>query len=668
MSFRLKTVLGIAVIEIVLLTVLVLSGLHYLKTSNEDQFQERAETTAQLLATMTTDAVVAFDLATLDSLVEEALKNRDIVYARVRGRDNTVLSEGGDDDVLSALNNSDIQITTDDRLDITSPILVSGTSFGFVDIGLDTRSLSSTLIDATKWMLGVASAEIVLVAVFGFALGSILTGQLQSLQRGAKRVADGELGYLIDVKGKDELADTAHSFNKMSASLAVYARQLEEAKIAAEGRRDLAESILHDAISSLSEGVVVADATGTVLHMNAAFKSLHAIDEVVALDKLDDRLFKDVNMYVAGTASVNDILSTPEVNAVARDVFSTAANDDIWTCRFTNERTIQYAANSMDNGGMVFVARDMSAIYNAELNARQLERELLQSQKLEAIGTLAGGIAHELNTPIQFVGDNLNFIGDACRDISAIVEQHLSLLDDLETAGQNGVPLGEMRDALQDADYDFLRDELPLAVSQSRDGVSQMANIILAMKEFAYPTQKEKAPVSLNRALERATLVSRNEWKYIAELDWELDDAAPDALVNEGELNQVILNLIVNAAHAIKEAGRDAGKIRLSSETRDGMVIIGITDNGTGIPKAVQNRVFDQFFTTKDVGKGTGQGLALCHEFISNRNDGRIYFDTSEGVGTTFYIELPLAQSNQLVDPLGPETAAFAVAGESKTI
>ena len=173
-----------------------------------------------------------------------------------------------------------------------------------------------------------------------------------------------------------------------------------------------------------------------------------------------------------------------------------------------------------------------------------------------------------------------------------------------------------------------------------------MSEIIRAMKEFSYPTIKEKSAVDVNHALESATIVARNEWKYLATIEWDLENPPPIAYVNEGELNQVFINIIVNAAHAIKSAERSKGGIFISSMSREDKVLITITDNGTGIPEDIQDRIFDQFFTTKAVGKGTGQGLSLCHEFVVKRNDGKISFGSQKDCGTNFIIELPKAAAS----------------------
>ena len=528
MSFRLKTILGIALIEIILLSILIVSGLHYIQTSNEKQFQERANTTVKLLATKTTDAVIAMDLATLDSLVHESLRNS-VIYVSIKSRTGAVLSEGGRFETAISDNGKNILSSNDNlnRIDISYPIMVGTTRFGMVELGLSTEDLIATMTEAKKWMLGVAGAEIIFVAIFGYMLGTVLTAQLSSLQAGARRVADGELGHQILVTGRDELAETAISFNKMSDSLVTLASKLENARAQAEEGRQIAETILQDAITSLSEGVLIISSTGTVLQMNTVFKNLHGISTSKGLlqnvTDVEAILVHDIELCVRGVATIEQLIDPDVISADnAGTCLSSATNGDQWTIRYRTGATILYSASKMANDGMVIIVSDFTKIYQAELNSRRLERELLQSQKLEAIGTLSGGIAHELNTPIQFIGDNLAFFSSASDELLNIVDQHRKLLNAINQGYAISQIATEASLTLDATDIDFMKDEIPLAIRQSKDGVSQMGQIVKAMKEFSHPTQKEKKLVNLNDVLERAVIVGRTAWKYVAEVDWDL--------------------------------------------------------------------------------------------------------------------------------------------------
>ena len=285
-------------------------------------------------------------------------------------------------------------------------------------------------------------------------------------------------------------------------------------------------------------------------------------------------------------------------------------------------------------------------------DALTAERELRQAQKLEAIGQLAAGIAHEINTPIQYVGDNVRFLGDACTDLTAVLEQ----AEALRRAAQAGEPVAEPVRALAavqaEVDLPFLLAEIPTTVEQTLEGVERVATIVRAMREFSHPGTDDKTLVDINRALESTITVSRNEWKYVAEVATCLSEDLPLLNCLPGELNQVFLNILVNAAHAIADRtdhGRSGkGVITVSTRADDRWLEVRIADTGGGIPAAVQERVFDPFFTTKGVGKGTGQGLAIARSVVVDKHRGNLRFQTEPGQGTTFIIELPLHEPTPL--------------------
>ncbi|MCG8508685.1 MAG: ATP-binding protein, partial [Rhodospirillales bacterium] len=265
-------------------------------------------------------------------------------------------------------------------------------------------------------------------------------------------------------------------------------------------------------------------------------------------------------------------------------------------------------------------------------------------QKLEAIGKLASGIAHEINTPSQYIGDNLSFLSEAYKDLLAVSQECLSLVDDLrdreEFSGQV-IAIDRLR---QEKDTDFLYEEIPVAIAQARDGINQISEIVLATKDFSHPSAQERSLVDLNHALENIITISRNEWKYVCRTETLFNPDLPPVSCMAGELKQVFLNLVVNSAHAIAAAGRKAntGKITVATSIEEAFAVVRISDNGTGIPHHIQDRVFDPFFTTKELGKGTGQGLAIARDIIVTKHGGTIGFETEPEKGTTFTIRLPI--------------------------
>ena len=303
--------------------------------------------------------------------------------------------------------------------------------------------------------------------------------------------------------------------------------------------------------------------------------------------------------------------------------------------------------------GVQGIARDITG-------RREAEMELRQAQKLESVGRLASGIAHEINTPIQFVGDNIRFLRDSmvCLDTTLLKYQELSAA---ATAGTISADLlAEVRRSEEESDCTFLREEIPKALSQSLEGVLRVATIVRAMKEFAHPETKDMAAADLNKALLSTLTVARNELKYVAEVDTDLGDL-PLVVCNVSDMNQVFLNLLVNAAHAVGDAMKETGKKgNISVQTRvDGsMALIAIADTGRGVPEGIRNRIFDPFFTTKEVGRGTGQGLTIARSVVVDRHKGTLTYESKVGKGTTFYIRLPLTPAEcppETIHPAAPD-------------
>ena len=292
------------------------------------------------------------------------------------------------------------------------------------------------------------------------------------------------------------------------------------------------------------------------------------------------------------------------------------------------------------NGGLdyLFMGEDVTERMN-------LERELAQAQKLESIGQLAAGIAHEINTPTQFVGDNTRFLNDSFAQLREMVGRYRALLAALRNGRVADETLRGLEEAEKAVDLDYVLEEVPKAIAQSIEGIDRIARIVRAMKEFAHPDKGEKTVVGLNKAIESTITVARNEWKYVADMVTDFDPALPPVPCLPGEINQVILNLIVNAAHAIGDVvkeGGGKGTITVSTRLAGEWAEIRIRDTGTGIPEGIRERIFDPFFTTKEVGKGTGQGLAIARTVVTEKHGGSLTFESTVGTGTTFIIRLPV--------------------------
>ena len=286
-------------------------------------------------------------------------------------------------------------------------------------------------------------------------------------------------------------------------------------------------------------------------------------------------------------------------------------------------------------------------IIGADITDRvKFEAQLHQSQKMEAIGHLAAGIAHEINTPTQFVGDNTRFLQDAFGDLIEAGNLYKESIEAAKSGTLNEELIQDVAKRFEELDIAYLEEEVPQAIQQTLKGVDRITQIVQAMKIFAHPGGIEKEPIDINKEIEKTITITRNEWKYVAELITEFDATLPSVPCHRAEFSQVILNLIVNAAHAIADANGDhsseRGTIKISSGRAGNWAEIRISDSGHGIPQEIRHRIFDLFFTTKEPGRGTGQGLAIAHSVIVDKHSGTIDIETGENRGTTFVIRLPI--------------------------
>lgn len=276
---------------------------------------------------------------------------------------------------------------------------------------------------------------------------------------------------------------------------------------------------------------------------------------------------------------------------------------------------------------------------------RELQSQLAHAQKLESIGQLSAGIAHEINTPTQYVGDNTRFVKEAVADLLRAFEAYEAVADVIRTGGDATAAVDHATQIADDCDVRYLKEELNSAIDQSLEGIERVTTIVRAMKEFSHPGSAAKTPIDLASAVRNTITVATNEWKYVAVIETDFDKTLPAVPCLPGDFNQVVLNLIVNSAHAIREVVGDSGRKGLLSVAtrREGDdAVLSIRDTGCGIPKAIVGRVFDPFFTTKEVGVGTGQGLAIARSVIVDKHGGSINVETEVGKGTTFTIRLPL--------------------------
>ncbi|MFZ2853648.1 MAG: ATP-binding protein [Rhodocyclaceae bacterium] len=525
MSFRLKIVLGIALVQACLLFALIYSSLDFLRASNERELQKRAFTTVSLFASSIKEAMLTTNLASLESAAAEVMNNPDIAYVRVLDT-HSVLTRSGDPQALARpfVPDTGIGETSDGIFDIAGSIDIEGVNYGRVEIGMSIDAMNALLHEARTQTLSIAAAAIAVFAVVSLILGLYLTRGLQALARGTRRLAAGELGYQIEVKGSDELAVTAQAFNAMS-------RELQDA--AAERQRNEAELAEHR----------------------------EHLEQLVAQ-------------------------RTEELTQANREL-------------------------------------------------AQVHQQMLQSEKMASIGQLAAGVAHEINNPVGFINSNISALGRYMNDALAVVDAHEQARSRL---GDGHGEYAAVDALMQELDFAYLKDDVVSLLGETSDGLARVKKIVQDLKDFSHVDETEWQWADLHKGLDSTLNMARNEIKYKAEVLKEYGEL-PAVECMPSQLNQVFMNLLVNAAHAIAERGT----ITLRTGSDADRVWVEIADSGCGIAPENLQRIFDPFFTTKAVGTGTGLGLSLSYGIVQ-KHHGQIEVESEAGQGTCFRIRLPIRQ------------------------
>jgi signal transduction histidine kinase len=281
--------------------------------------------------------------------------------------------------------------------------------------------------------------------------------------------------------------------------------------------------------------------------------------------------------------------------------------------------------------------------------ARRQVRESNQNQKLESVGRIAAGVAHEINTSVQFISDSVRFVRHALRDLPLALADYRALAAGVLSGRDVAAAAKKASETDEAADVDYFLKNAPDALDRALDGIGRVGSVVKSMTEFAHPDTDTKADIDVNRAVRSTLNMARNEYKNVADLETHFGDVPP-VHCHAGDINQVVLNLVLNAAHAISDSVGDSGsRGRITVRTRviGDFVEVSIADDGPGIPESVRGRIFEPFVTTKEVGRGTGQGLALSRGIVVEKLHGSLHFETETGRGTTFFIRLPVSEPNK---------------------
>ena len=413
-------------------------------------------------------------------------------------------------------------------------------------------------------------------------------------------------------------------------------------RITIQGLLEREKDILNTTLLSINEGVIATDSDGLIVFFNHSAEEItgYNIEEII-----DQPIWKALGILNPGSGEIVDDIFDElyKINKIQQEKkeYHTSTIID----KNGHKKVIRASISDFNNidqelSGHVVVFQDVT-------QAQKAEAQSALSQKMESIGQLASGIAHEINTPNQYIGDNLRYLDRAFQKIIESINVYRGFIE----KKSDRFPAEDLEQINQQVDEKKIQrylSEVPNAISDSLSGVDRVRKIVLAMREFSHPSQKEMRQADINHAIETTATISHNEWKYVADLETDLDPKLPQVTCQIDEINQVILNMIVNSAQAIQEIVSEdpesKGKISINTRVKDRFVVITIRDTGNGIPDVIKDRVFDPFFTTKGVGKGTGQGLYLAHNIIVNKHHGHISLESEQGKGTTFFIEIPIDQ------------------------
>ena len=444
----------------------------------------------------------------------------------------------------------------------------------------------------------------------------------------------GIISVMLDLTDKNHaeklLRDRTAELMKSSEELK---RQIKKRKIAKQSIKEAHREINH-LISSLPTILVGLTQENEIIHWNAVAEKVFKISaaEVIGTTLDRCRIEWDWPKLADGIAQSQAEGCSVRIDNIN---FRNSEGEE----RYLGLTITPFSGEKNSILGVTIIGADIT-------DRVRFEAKLHQSHKMEAIGQLAAGIAHEINTPTQFVGDNTRFVQDAFGDLIEACGLYKELI---EAAKCGPVPeklIERHEKQFAELDISYLEEEVPLAIQQTLKGVDRITHIVQAMKIFAHPGGIAKEPVDINKEIEKTITITRNEWKYVARLITHFDSTLPAVPCHRAEFNQVILNLIVNAAHAIGDLnGRhssEKGTITISTGREGNCAEIRIGDTGVGIPEAVRHRIFDLFFTTKEPGRGTGQGLAIAHSVIVEKHNGTINLETKEGQGTVFILRLPI--------------------------
>jgi signal transduction histidine kinase/HAMP domain-containing protein len=641
LPLRVQLMLAFAFLSITTTVVLTIALTTISGNRLQAELRDRSVRIARRLQLQLEPIVASNDRLAAHTIFASYLGDRELDGIAVYAPDGSLIEGTGV--IPERLSKIAARVANDDRHVVATADLKShqGGPSGRVYLSFSTRA-NDTLQRHDLWIASSLGGGVALCAlILAVQISRRMARRLVRIADAANRIATGAGSRIpLDDRAKDEIGALAHSFNFMVAELNRLALDHE---LLVSSERERLEHLVLDRTRALEQSRemyrLMAESTKAIPFIlditHGRFS--HIGPQAIAAFGFPEFQWKE--------SGALDVIIPRQSNLEVRMRFDECESGS-FECmtplvHIDGRRTeVRWTGTCEWVGGAKMLRGLMLDI--TEVRRRGLE--VAASQKLESVGRLAAGVAHEINTPVQFVTDNVQFVRTSMIDIAPVVLAYRALQQAVQSQGD---VIGAAQRAAQaeiTADLDYILENAPAAIESSIEGLGRIATIVRSMKEFAHPDQGVKQPADLNQAIRSTLVVAHNEYKYVAEIDAQLGDL-PLVPCHLGEINQVILNLLVNASHAIADVVKDTGnlgKLTVRSGVDGEYVEISISDTGMGIPEAVRAKIFDPFFTTKEVGKGTGQGLAIARSVIVNKHSGTLRFETECNKGTTFFIRLPI--------------------------
>jgi signal transduction histidine kinase len=641
-SFGAKLTLGFVGVALVAIAVVITPITLLGKRDASAQLRAKALLYARLIEPQLRTVVAFDDTLTAREVFAPFAADQDVVGLAVYTASG-LLIEGRGTHPDRLPRGAKIGAPGDGKLLVVTPVVSREGPVGTLAVVLTSQSIATVVRRNTVTAAICAGAALVLVAIIAMLLGRSVSARLQRIGIAVNKVAEGDLTQPdIHAGAADEIGHLVSVFNVMVEKLR---QQFAERRQLAESEQARLEAVVTTRTAQLEESReqyrLIAESTNAIPFTYLPTRR--------SFGYVGPQVQKSLGYPVEKWGEpgfLESIVPPEQIEAVRGHLDATPGNGESeFECALLGQcgttRRLRWVVTSGELRG----ERCLRGLMLDITQQRKLESDLQQAQKLESVGRLASGVAHEINTPVQFITDNVHFLRDATVDLSNLIQA-------LRTSNQSildGTPSLESAIAAQEteaaADLAYLLEDMPKAYKGCIDGLKRVADIVRSMKEFAHPDSTEMSDIDLNRAIESTLVIASNEYKYVAEVATNLGEI-PHVLCHAGEVNQAVLNIIVNAAHAIGDVVKDTGgrgRITVSTRVDGAYVLISIADTGGGIPDHIRARVFDPFFTTKEVGKGTGQGLAIARSVLVDKHGGDLTLETTVGVGTTFHLRLPIA-------------------------